>query len=80
MTAKRYDFEGERLTSGEINARVPALSITTIRKHLAAGRNTTSAMLTWDNPARRLAACRKAKKKGLAGGYMGPYNKPRGRK
>lgn len=43
---KTYQFEGEYLTVRQIAERVPALSESTIRKHLAAGRNTRQAMLS----------------------------------
>jgi hypothetical protein len=59
-TGKRYRFEGQDLTVSEIRKVVPALSDSTIRKHLAEGRDTRHAMLTY-NP---LAASR-------AGGLRG---------
>lgn len=44
--AKTFTFEGEQLTVSEIRKRVPALSDQSIRSHLAAGRNSTQAMLS----------------------------------
>ena len=41
----RFEFDGQLLTVSEIRARVPAFCDSTIRDHLRAGRNTTSAML-----------------------------------
>lgn len=43
-----HTFEGEQLTVRQIAGRVPALSERTIRDHLAAGRRTRSAMLSFD--------------------------------
>lgn len=46
MSVKKYMFEGEELTVSQIRQRVPALSDQSIRSHLAAGRNSTQAMLS----------------------------------
>ena len=48
-----HEFDGEMLTVRQIQARVPRLCLNEIRKHLAAGRNTKTAMLSYD-PARVL--------------------------
>lgn len=48
MTAPVHEFEGEQLTVAEIHERVPALSRDTIRKHLAKGRRTRTAMLSYN--------------------------------
>lgn len=58
--ATRYNFEGEQLTVTEIRQRVPALADTTIRRHLAAGRNTRQAMLTFDSSKGIATSGRKA--------------------
>ena len=52
----RYEFEGEMLTMPEIERLVPALSRTSIRKHLAAGRDTRRLMLSRDSVALRSAS------------------------
>lgn len=46
-----HAFEGEQLTVQQIHQRVPALSQRTIRDHLAAGRRTRTAMLSFDPAA-----------------------------
>lgn len=71
MSAKRHDFEGEQLTVAEIMQRVPALADSTIRRHLAAGRNTRVAMLSFDQSRTNSANGRKAAKRFVA------YHKPR---
>jgi hypothetical protein len=56
MTAARYTFEGQQLTVAEIRAIVPAISDSSIRDHIRAGRNTRAAMLNHvptQPPARR---------------------------
>lgn len=52
MTPATYLFEGERLTVAEIHQRVPAISDTTIRRHLSEVRCTKQAMLNFDVRAR----------------------------
>jgi hypothetical protein len=42
---RTFLFDGAERTVAEIRRLVPALSETSIRKHLAAGRNTTAALL-----------------------------------
>src|ERR1700733_1271899 len=51
--AKKHWFEGRLLTVTEILRFVTGLSRTTVRKHLAAGRNTRYLMLSFDTHARR---------------------------
>jgi hypothetical protein len=58
-----FDFEGEQLSAAEIQRRVPAISETSVRQHLAAGRNTREAMLTyrpqWAKPKDQVRFSRK---------------------
>ncbi len=42
---KKHTFNGEQLTTPQIRLQVPCLSLSQIREHLAAGRNTKDAML-----------------------------------
>ncbi|WP_323162837.1 hypothetical protein [Stenotrophomonas maltophilia] len=49
--AVTYEFEGEQLTVRQIGERVPALPERTIRNHIAAGRRTRTAMLSFDAAA-----------------------------
>lgn len=49
MTAIQHKFDGAMLTISEIMLRVPAIPRTAIRQHLAAGRNTSAAMLSYDH-------------------------------
>lgn len=58
----RYEFDGEQLTVAEIRERVPALSASSIRSHLAAGRNTRTAMLSFNPSTARAAAGRRARR------------------
>lgn len=72
--ARRFQFDGELLTVFEIQARVPALSIETVRRRLRLGQDSTEKMLAWVppkakptraqnfvvNPMRRLRAHREA--------------------
>ena len=51
MRSITYPFEGEQLTVAQIHALVPALSPSCIRNHLAAGRNTRQAMLSFNSAA-----------------------------
>lgn len=48
---RRYLFEGEEMSIADIRKRVPILSNETIHRHLAAGRNTATAMLSFDGRA-----------------------------
>jgi hypothetical protein len=68
MTPQRFAFEGEQLTVAEIRTRVPALSDSSIRKHLAAGRNTRAAMLNFDPRSAVRANGRKAAARAIATG------------
>lgn len=68
MTAKRFDCDGEQLTVAEIRQRVPALSDSTVRAHLAAGRNTTAAILAFDPKRAQRAGGRVAANRAKAGG------------
>ena len=54
-TVKKHLFEGKLLTVSEIHAMVTGISRTSVRKHLAAGRNTRYLMLSFDTRARRSA-------------------------
>jgi len=56
-----YIFEGEPLTVAQIAQRVP-LSLQTIRRHLAAGRNTRAAMEAMSTPAAQTARARQARR------------------
>ena len=58
MTVKRYPFEGEQLRFGEILARVPCLSESSVRRRLAVGLDTRQKMLAWDDRAARQRAGR----------------------
>lgn len=69
MTPRKFMFEGESLTASQIRQRVPILSDATIRAHLAAGRNTASAMLTFDGAARSRAGGAAAAKRAKARGH-----------
>lgn len=42
-----YEFNGQQMTTPEIQKLVPCLTMNTIREHLKAGRNTTDAMLNY---------------------------------
>ena len=53
FVAKKHWFEGKLLTVSEIHRQVTGISRTTVRKHLAAGRNTRYLMLSFDTHARR---------------------------
>lgn len=44
--AQQFEFEGEMLTIAQIRQRVPILNDASLRAHIAAGRNTTQAILT----------------------------------
>lgn len=44
--AKTYLFDGEPLTMDQIRARVPILGRACLARHIAAGRNTVSAVLS----------------------------------
>lgn len=74
--AARWMFEGEELTVAQIRQRVPILSERTIRKHLARGRNTTSAMMNFDISAASARggrkAARRAKSSGLCVSLLSP--------
>lgn len=59
MTGAVHEFEGEQLTVAEIHERVPALSKDTIRKHLAKGRRTRTAMLSYNPDIDRLAGAKR---------------------
>jgi hypothetical protein len=60
----RHPFDGEQLTTTEIQQRIPALSIDSVRRGLKAGRNTTQAMLAFDPAkARSLGGKRSSSKK-----------------
>lgn len=50
---KKYPFEGELLTIGEIHRRVPALSRSTIEKHLKKGVTKRADMLHGFRPKRK---------------------------
>lgn len=63
-----FEFEGEQLTVTQIRARVPALGDATIRRYLAAGRNTRAAMLGVSVSAGRAASGRAAAKRAKASG------------
>lgn len=59
---QRYDFEGERLSISEINAKVPRLSRSAVAKGIRAGRNTVQALLCFDpNAAAKAGASKGAK-------------------
>jgi hypothetical protein len=56
---KRYLFEGHMQTMAEIRLLVPALADTSIRRHLAAGRDTRRSMLSRDSKALRSTSAKK---------------------
>lgn len=72
--ARRFTFDGELLDVFQIHARVPALSLDTVRRRLRLGQDTTEKMLAWVppkakptreqipvvNPMRRLRCSREA--------------------
>lgn len=53
MQSKRYLFEGELLTVGEVRARVPALSRATVVRYLKAGVTKRTDMLHGYRPKRK---------------------------
>ena len=55
-----YDFEGKRLTVAQIQSLVPALSASTVRMHLRAGRTSRQAMLAFDPACARARGGRNA--------------------
>lgn len=60
---QRYLFDGELLTVREIHARVPALSVQTVRNHLKCGRATSVAMLSFSSEAVRTSNGKRAAKR-----------------
>jgi hypothetical protein len=50
---RRHPFDGEMLTVFEIHARIPALSIETIRRRIKLGQTTSREMLNWTPPKQR---------------------------
>ncbi|MBN8740711.1 MAG: hypothetical protein BGP24_14735 [Lysobacterales bacterium 69-70] len=48
MTARRYEFEGQRMTVAEIRAIVPVISRSAVVQHIKAGRTTRQQMLQFD--------------------------------
>ncbi len=71
--ATRWMFEGEELTVAQIRQRVPILSDRTIRKHLAAGRDTRQAMLNFDISAASARGGRKAARRAKADGLYATF-------
>lgn len=69
MAAKQHAFDGEQLTVAEIMQRVPALGESAIRNALAAGRNTTAAMLSFDPKRATVIGARKAAARARANGH-----------
>ena len=61
--AKLYLFEGEQMTLRQIKLLVSALSISTIQKHLIAGRTTRIAMLRYPSAEICRASAKKSAKK-----------------
>jgi hypothetical protein len=61
--SKYSQFEGAWLTVKEIRAMVPCLSPHCIRNHLEAGRNTRTAMLSFDHNAARRQGARNGSRK-----------------
>lgn len=61
--AQIFSFDGELLTVKQIHARVPALSLQTVRNHLKCGRMTSVAMLTFSTEAVRTANGKRAAKR-----------------
>lgn len=61
--AEIFNFDGEDLTVKQIHARVPALSLQTVRNHLRCGRLTSIAMLTFSTEAVRTANGKRAAKR-----------------
>jgi len=61
--AEIFSFDGENLTVKQIHAKVPALSLQTVRNHLKCGRLTSIAMLTFSTEAVRTANGKRAAKR-----------------
>lgn len=59
MTAKLHTFNGEQLTVQQIKQRVPNLSVRTLYRHIASGRNTTAAIMQYDSHALQIAGARR---------------------
>jgi hypothetical protein len=57
-TFQTFQFDGAMRTIAEIRAIVPCLGVSTIKAHLAAGRNTKQAMLTHDSSRGRASKSR----------------------
>lgn len=53
MQPKRYPFEGELLTVGEVRARVPALSRSAVVRYLKSGVTKRTDMLQGYRPKRK---------------------------
>ena len=70
MSAKKFEFEGQLRSISEIHALVPALTASTIRKHLQAGRTTRQAMLTFDPIAARRRGGRRGRIATERAGYF----------
>jgi len=50
MATRLYPFNGEMMTMGQIRAIVPAICKESIRRHIAEGRVTATAMLAYKQP------------------------------
>ena len=55
VIAKLHMFDGEGMTISEANKRCPRISDASLRRHIAAGRNTTAEVMNYD-PSRCIAA------------------------
>lgn len=64
-----YNFENQSLTVAEIQLLVPILSDRTIRRHLAAGRCTREAMLSYNPKAKYREAGKRSAKSGSSRGW-----------
>lgn len=65
----QYKFEGRLLTLSEIKKHVPRLSVSAIKAHIEAGRNTKIAMLMFDPKAAARRGGRKSSARSRQTGY-----------
>ena len=60
MSVKLFMFEGKLRPMREICAMVPRITDSSLRKHIAAGRNTVMSILTYDHKGASANGARKA--------------------
>lgn len=73
MAALKHSFNGEMMTVAEIKKIVSCESDWSIRQHLEAGRNTTSAMIQHNGKAGLCAAGRKGSRRSPWKRAMNPH-------